>query len=258
MIPKVIHYCWFGGAPLPKLAEKCMASWREKCPDYQIVAWNENNFDVRCNRYCQEAYEAKQWAFVSDYARLKIVYDHGGIYLDTDVELLRDLTPLIEEKYGFVGFENCWQVNTGLGFGAQKGSQCIGKMLDVYGQRRFFLSKDKYNLLPCPTANTIPLQSLGLEVGKAASMSVQQVGDLLVYPTRYFNPKLRDTGNIYISEDTYSIHHYSSLWLPKSNKLLLKVKSYIPKMIRDMWLEFVIEKNTNRFKKEMSLQVDDN
>ena len=106
MIPKIIHYCWFGGNPLPEQYKKYMESWKEYCPDYEIVEWNENNFDVTKNQYCYEAYRASKWAFVSDYARLKIIYENGGIYLDTDVELIKDVTPLVADGVGFIGFQN--------------------------------------------------------------------------------------------------------------------------------------------------------
>ena len=97
-IPKVIHYCWFGKGEMPKIAKKCIKSWEKYCPDYEIICHNEDNFDLSQNRYMREAYEAKKWAFVSDFARLKIIYDHGGIYLDTDVELIKPIDDLLENK----------------------------------------------------------------------------------------------------------------------------------------------------------------
>lgn len=128
MIPKVIHYCWFGRGPKSEIIQKCMASWREFCPDYEIIEWNEDNFDVNSIPYTADAYADKKWAFVSDYARLKIIYEHGGIYLDTDVELKNSLDSFL--KY------DCWlsqddirYINTGLGFGAIKGNELIGVIL---------------------------------------------------------------------------------------------------------------------------------
>lgn len=131
MIPKVIHYCWFGGNPKSELIEKCIASWKQYCPDYEIIEWNEYNFDVNALAYTADAYAAKKWAFVSDYARLKVVYDHGGIYLDTDVLLHHSLDDTLQY--------NCWlasddvrYVNTGMGFGAIKGHHLIGTIMDAY------------------------------------------------------------------------------------------------------------------------------
>ena len=116
-IPKIIHYCWFGGKPLPNTAIKCIRSWKKHCPDYEIHCWNEKNFDINVCPYVKEAYEEKAWAFVSDYARLWIIYNYGGIYLDTDVELLKNIDNLL--KYDvFMGFENKQYVNTGVGFWA--------------------------------------------------------------------------------------------------------------------------------------------
>ena len=103
MIPKIIHYCWFGGAELPEKDRKCIESWKKFCPDYQIIEWNENNYDVTKNTYMYQAYQAKKWGFVPDYARLDIIYQHGGIYLDTDVELVKNLDSLLEND-AFMGF----------------------------------------------------------------------------------------------------------------------------------------------------------
>jgi mannosyltransferase OCH1-like enzyme len=105
MIPKVIHYCWFGGKPLPELAKKCIASWKKKCPDYEIKEWNETNFDLSSNRYLQEAIKMKKWAFASDYIRLAVLYNEGGIYLDTDVEILKPLDKFLRHDF-FTNFEN--------------------------------------------------------------------------------------------------------------------------------------------------------
>ena len=118
MIPKIIHYCWFGYGPKPKLAEKCIRSWKKYCPDYQIIEWNENNFDISaCPLYVRQAYEARKWAFVTDYVRLKVIYENGGIYMDTDVELKKNLDNLLPYN-AYFGFENYWVIATGLGFGA--------------------------------------------------------------------------------------------------------------------------------------------
>ena len=122
MIPKVIHYCWFGGNPLPESAKKCIDSWKKYCPDYEIVEWNENNFDISKNQYCREAYEAGKWAFVSDFARFDIIYKYGGVYFDTDVEVIKPIDSLIEQG-AFMGVERNKPINVapGLGIAASKG-----------------------------------------------------------------------------------------------------------------------------------------
>ena len=128
-IPKVIHYCWFGKGEMPKLAKKCIRSWKKYCPDYEIICWNEDNFDLSQNRYMREAYEAGKWAFVSDFARLKIIYENGGIYLDTDVEIIKPIDDLTVNR-GFMGFDEKGIVATGLGFGAEKGNEIIGEFFN--------------------------------------------------------------------------------------------------------------------------------
>ena len=136
-IPKIIHYCWFGGGPISAESQKCMESWKKYCPDYKIMAWNEQNFDISTNRYVQQAYEAKKYAFVSDYVRLAVLYEYGGIYLDTDVELVRPLDELLELP-GFMGFQTNNEVATGLGFGARKGNSVVQALLRDYDALDFF------------------------------------------------------------------------------------------------------------------------
>ena len=123
-IPKILHYCWFGGAPKPKNIQNCIRSWKKYCPDYEIIEWNEQNFDVSQSLYPRQAYDARRWAFVADYARLKILYEQGGIYMDTDVELLRPLDDLLAYP-AFFGFQHNNEVATGLGFGAEARSPVV-------------------------------------------------------------------------------------------------------------------------------------
>ena len=137
MIPKKIHYCWFGGNPLPELAQKCIASWKKYCPDYEIIEWNETNYDITKNNYMNQAYENKRWGFVPDYARLDIIYTHGGIYLDTDVELIKPIDELLTLK-AFAGVEqNSEYVALGLGFGAEKEHPTIKALRDYYDTLSF-------------------------------------------------------------------------------------------------------------------------
>ena len=136
MIPKIIHYCWFGGESLPESAIKCINSWKKFCPDYEIIRWDESNYDVTKNVYMKEAYEAKKWGFVPDYARLDIVYNYGGIYMDTDVELLKPLDDLLGCN-AYMGVEKPGIVALGLGFGAEKGNSVIGDLLEEYNDKRF-------------------------------------------------------------------------------------------------------------------------
>ena len=166
-IPKVINYCWFGKEELPDLAKKCIASWEKHCPDYEIKRWDETNVGQIDNLYARQAFEAKKWAFVSDYFRLKIIYEQGGIYLDTDVELIKSLDPLTDRYDGFFGYEKGeGLVATGLGFGAEKGNKFVKAMLDEYDGISFLSESGEPDTTPCPKRNTKALLSLGLDTAK--------------------------------------------------------------------------------------------
>lgn len=213
-IPKVIHYCWFGENPLPKSAEKCIKSWKKYCPDYEIIQWNESNFDFSENRYAKEAYEQKKWAFVSDYARLKIIYEHGGIYLDTDVELLKSLNPLLKHD-GYMGFQDRLEVASGLGFGACKHHPLIGRLLQDYDNIPFVLENNRLDTTACPTRNTRTLKQLGL--GNDYK-TIQNMDGFYIYPPEYFCPYNYLTGFKRKTKNTYSIHHFDASWQTEQQK----------------------------------------
>lgn len=219
MIPKVIHYCWFGGNSLPKDVLRCIESWKKMCPDYEIIQWNENNFDVESHAFVKSAYEAKAWAFVSDYARLKIIFEHGGIYLDTDVELLKSLDSL-REYDGYIGVQQCGHFcTTGLGFGAVKGNAVIQKMLNKYNQIIFSLEKKKE--FACPLLNDSVMKELGYIYNEE---QVIDVNGIKVFPPRYFDPIAPGDGmKILKCEDTISIHHYSASWMDNKTKYRRKI-----------------------------------
>ena len=214
MIPKIIHYCWFGGKPLSELAIKCIESWKRYCPDYEIVQWNETNYDFsnKC-RYVQEAYEVKKWAFVSDYARLDIVYNYGGVYLDTDVELLKSLDAILNQEC-FLAQEISGYIGSGLGFGAIKNNQYIKKMLDEYTGISYRLGKDIYDKTPCPARNTAPFRKMGFE----KSNEIQIIGDCTIYPSDFFCPFNHRTKELNITENTIAIHYYNASWIPDEEK----------------------------------------
>ena len=173
MIPKIIHYCWFGRNPLPEAYLHYIESWKRFCPDYEIREWNEDNFDVHQNQYCSEAYQAGKWAFVSDYARLKIIYDNGGVYLDTDIEMVKPIDDLLVGE-GFFGFQSSGQINTGLGFAANKDSQILAYMLKIYDFRSFKIGT-KYDMTPCPVINSIALKKFGVKMDKKSSKNIQYI-----------------------------------------------------------------------------------
>lgn len=230
-IPKVIHYCWFGGNPLPRSAKKCIKSWKKYCPDYKIIRWDESNFDIRENRYAAEAYQCKKWAFVSDYARLKIICDRGGIYLDTDVELLRPLDDLLENQ-GFLGFQDDdATVATGLGLGAEAGQPMIRAMLDDYRDIPFLKEDGTMDMTSCPHRNTQSLIPFGLRPDGTR----QEVCGLQIFPRDYFCPISLRTGELQKTDNTYSIHHFDASWVEDKRFLhfmrTIRIKQHVPPVV---------------------------
>ena len=225
-IPKIIHYCWFGGAPLPENAHRCMESWKTFCPDYVIREWNESNFDVFQNRYAKEAYAAKKWAFVSDYARLKVLADYGGIYLDVDVELLRPFDDLLSLN-GFLGFQSRSEVNSGLGFGAEPHHPVIEAMLHCYDNLPFLLPDGSFDLLPCPQRNTRALEALGLR----PNGTKQSLDGFVVFPPEVFCPMHHITGKLHVTPETYSIHHFHGSWKPEPPAFERRLKRLLGKRL---------------------------
>ncbi len=217
MIPKTIHYCWFGGKEKPKLAVKCINSWKKYCHDYQIKEWNESNFDVYQNAYTTYLYDNHKYAFLSDYARLKVVYENGGIYFDTDVETIKSFDEMLKYK-AFYGFENDSFVASGLGFGAVKGHESLKKMIDYYDNIHSD-NEGNYPLIGCPIINTEVLEKLGLiRNGKK-----QMVNDTLILESDYLNPYDDPTGTLNITENTLSIHWYAKSWMSKRKILRSKL-----------------------------------
>lgn len=218
-IPKIIHYCWFGGGELPPLAKKCIKSWKKFCPDYELRLWNETNTDFGGNRYAMEAFEAKEWAFLTDWVRLSVVHRYGGIYLDTDVELLKSLDPLLEEE-GFFGLDERKYVCTGLGFGAVAQSPVVEILLRDYETAPFLLSDGTRDRTPCPDRNTVALQKAGLDLSAEEPM----LFGCRFLPKEYFCPVEYVTGKKTVTEKTYSIHHFAAAWTTKVAKRTLRWK----------------------------------
>ena len=223
MIPKVIHYCWFGGNPLPAISKKCIRSWKKFCPGYEIIEWNEKNYSMeKAPLYVQQAYQAQKWAFVTDYVRLQIIYEQGGIYLDTDVELIKSLESFRQYK-AYFGFENGKSINTGLGFGAEKGCSIIKEMMDDYQHIPFVKEDGTFDTMTCPKRNT----EIFLKNNLRQDDSKQILADaILIFPTEYFSPKDWQTGELNVTENTHSIHHCSASWYtPEMKKKLKKIRS---------------------------------
>ena len=221
-IPHVIYYCWFGRGKQPALVEKCIASWKKYCPDYEIVCISEENFDIAGNRYAAQAYEAGKWAFVSDYARLKVLYDNGGIYLDTDVELIRPLDSLIETG-GYMGFDDNGVVSTGLGFACEPGNPLVGALLRDYDDIPFLLPDGTPDLTPCPDRNTKTMVALGLDPRKQDQvfMGIRLLPEDYLCPIKYY------TGKKVITKNTHSIHHFCASWTSPTAKRTLFLKRLV-------------------------------
>lgn len=212
MIPKIIHYCWFGTNTPPPIIDKCIKSWHKVLPDYKIIRWDESNYDVNKNKFISTAYKVKKFAFVSDYARFDILSEYGGIYLDTDVELIKTLNPFLLHKT-FTGFEKYDLVNPGVIIGAEKGSPLVEYMKSYYENRIF----DPSRIETVVSIMTNYLYTKGLKLNN----SMQIVDGTNIYPTEYFAPLGFQTGKLHKTENTVSIHHYASSWLTKSDKFKL-------------------------------------
>lgn len=202
---KKIHYCWFGNNLKSDLILKCIESWKKFCPEYEIIEWNESNFDINYCKYSKEAYNAKKWAFVSDVCRFVVLSQYGGIYLDTDVELLRTIDDL---PATFVGFENQTYVASGLIRGAEPGDEICLKMLESYKADVFYNKDGSYNVMTVCERETNILKEYGLKTnGK-----LQTVAHTKVYPVEFFCPMNYITRKVHITSNTYSIHHYGASW----------------------------------------------
>jgi len=208
MIPKKIHYCWFGGKPLPEITQKCIQSWKKYCPDYEIIQWNESNFDLDYNIYVKEAYQAKKWAFVSDVARLQVLVEHGGVYLDTDMEVLKPLDEILKCE-SLTGFESDAQIATGI-LACEKGNVMMTELLHCYDDIHFKKEDGSLDL----TTIVERLTKVCLRHGLELNNSLQVVNGLTVYPKDYFYPKSIVTGELIMTENTCAIHHYDGSWLP--------------------------------------------
>lgn len=217
MIPKIIHYCWFGGKTLPSDVMKCIETWKKYCPDYEIKRWDESNFDVNSHPFMRAAYEAKAWAFVSDYARLKVVYDNGGIYLDTDVELLKNLDFLLENQC-YIGIQQPESLcNTGLGFGAEKQNLIVGEMMKCYDSISF--SNQEKNTFACPWLNDKVIRSFGT----VDNNEVTCLESVTVYPSRFFDPISTGNTKNLLCNETISIHHYAATWTSTGTRIKRKI-----------------------------------
>lgn len=213
MIPKKIHYCWFGHNPKPKLAKKCIKSWKKYCPDYEIIEWNEDNFDISSSPlYVRQAYEAKKWAFVTDYVRLYALTMYGGIYMDTDVEVTKNLDVFLKHE-AFSGFEDNEHILTGI-MACEKDNRLFKGWLKEYDKLLFVNEDGTYNM----QTNVVTITNSMKKMGMKLDNSFQIIDGCAFYPNDYFCPKDFYSNMIVVTENTHTIHHFSGSWLDKETQ----------------------------------------
>lgn len=223
-IPQIIHYCWFGGNDKPELILKCIASWKKYMPDCEIMEWNENNYDVHKAPFIEQAYEKKKWAYVSDFARFDILNRYGGIYFDTDVELLKPIPKEILEQSAFTGFESSGKVSPGLVYASYQDFKITKEIFDKYNNMNFIIN----GKIVYKTVNTITSEILA-KYSELNPNEIQIIEGLAIYPSQYFCGYDLDIREYDIRPETISVHHYAGSWKNDSTKRKVqdKVKKYI-------------------------------
>lgn len=223
MIPKIIHYCWFGGRPLPKSAIKCINSWKKFFPDYEIKEWNESNFDINMIPYTKEAYAAKKYAFVSDFARFWVLHEYGGIYFDTDVEVIRSMDDIIE-KGSFMGAESPENVAPGLGLATEAYHPFYKRYIDYYSDKHF---------TPQQASMCKMVTNWWEDKGWQKNATIQTIDGITIYPPDYFCPQARMGAPVLLTENTRSIHHFDASWQPWIVRWRVKLTSkLLPEYLR--------------------------
>lgn len=227
-IPKVIHYCWFGNNEKPPLVKKCIESWKEKCPDYQIIEWNDTNFDINMIDFMRKVNENGKLGFLPDYARLWIINKYGGIYLDTDVELLKSLDPLLQHR-AFFGFEDNENINLGQGFGSEKNNEILKRMMQDYEPPRFNPASDDDYFIVSPQKNSNSIRDILNQ--RTDDKAVFLYKDIAFYPEEFFCPIDYETKKTSITKNTYSIHWFMGSWQSKTEKVTRRIKQITKHLI---------------------------
>ena len=217
-IPKTIHYIWFGKNPKTQLVKRCIDSWKKFLPDYEIVEWNEDNYDVNKCRYLKEAYQKGKWAFASDYARFDILNQYGGIYFDTDVEVLKPLPDhLFSGKHAFCGMESTGAIAPGLIFACESGFPLLQEILDNYEKDAFIIENHEN----CKTVNVRMMEILKTK-GFIPNNRFQHIADMDIYPSAYFCGYDQEVHDYDIRPETLTVHHYSSSWKKRGIKYVFQ------------------------------------
>ena len=223
MIPKIIHYCWFGRGEKLNLVKKCIESWKKHCPDYQIIEWNEDNYDLAsAPLFVRQAIEAKKWAFASDYIRYYVVYEHGGCYFDTDVEIIKSLDSFLLDS-AFFGLEKVerYKIASGLGFGAEKGNNLLRELMELYEGIPFVDENGMEDRTPCSNREYPIFKKHGLRTDGTEQRLDDQTH---IYPIDYFSPLDYRTCRLKRTKNTVAIHWYMLSWLSKEKRFLRRVR----------------------------------
>ncbi len=251
MIPKIIHYCWFGRGEKPALAEKCIASWRKFLPDYEIKEWNEDNFELDAWVYAREAYDNRKYAFVTDVVRLYALYTEGGIYMDTDVEVLKPLDAFLHH-HAFSGFENDTSVPTGI-MASERGGVWAKENLEYYKGRHFLSAEGEMDL----RTNVYTITQYMLRHGFVSQNSYQDFPGLItIYPKDYFCPLSVFDRKLHLTENTVTIHHFMGSWKieTKAQRFFRCVKEFVirflPKKFVHKIVDIKAQRRDKRFNKE--------
>ena len=234
MIPKKIHYCWFGRNPKSELALKCIESWKQKLPDYEMIEWNEDTFDINENVFCKEAYEAKKWAFVTDYVRLKVLYEYGGIYMDTDVEVLDSLEDFLSNR-AFSGFEDNCSVPTGI-MASEAKHPFFAELLAYYNNRHFTLEDGTYDV----TTNVQIITETASNKGLRLDNTMQVIEDFAFYPNDYFCPMSWKNRKLNITKNTKTIHHFAGSWLSEDIRKSNKRYQFVVRLFGEKVADFLL------------------
>ncbi|PLR79637.1 glycosyl transferase [Bacillus canaveralius] len=233
-IPRIIHFCWFGKGEKPKLVAKCIKSWKDHLKNYKFIEWNESNFDINSNPFVREAYEAKKFAFVSDYVRLFALYRYGGIYMDTDVEVIKSLDRFLVHD-AFLGFEDDMYLQSGT-MGAVKGHSIIGSFLNYYSNKSFIKPDGAYDL----TTNTYIMTKICGEFNLINNGKLQTlINEVVIYPRTFFSPYDYINGGNYITDESYTIHHFAQSWLPTSTRVKSNVKRMVSRFVGPFFISTI-------------------
>ncbi len=223
MIPKIIHYCWFGRGPKSKLIEMCIESWRKYLPDYEIIEWNEDNFDIDSSVWTRQAYDCKKYAFVADYVRFVALLEYGGLYLDTDSEVIRSMDDLLDAP-AFSGFEAGVMIQAGV-MGSEKGGVWVQMIYDYYKDRPYI----REDGTPEPITVVSVITNMLKEYGFEPNDKYQFLNNMVkLYPTDYLCPKSMLTMKVNLTRNTYTIHHYDGSWISPQKRLRKKIRQLLP------------------------------